>query len=59
MTAADREKLIEARRQIEQRTADMIERTITSAQAFAASPAYGKAICEIVARYQAIKKEIP
>lgn len=49
-------ELAAVRAQIEQRTADMIERTIVEAQAFTASPAYAKAIREIVAKGQSIEK---
>ena len=50
MTNADREKLAEARRQIERRTSGMIERTIANAEAFRTSPAHAAAIREIIER---------
>jgi len=50
MRIATPEDFAEIRAMIEQRTADMIERTIANAEAFAASPAYARAIREIVAK---------
>lgn len=45
---AERKAFAQVRAIIDKRITDMIERTLADAQAFAASPAYGRAICEIV-----------
>lgn len=50
MRIAKPEDFAQIRTMIDKRIADMIERTCADAQAFAASPAYGRAICEIVAK---------
>lgn len=48
MTEKDKALILEARRMIDQRISYRIERTLADAQAFAASPAYNRAIREIV-----------
>lgn len=56
MTEKDKALLLEARRIIDQRIDDMIARTIASAESFAASPAYARAIREIVDKGKAALK---